>query len=288
MSNYTILTDSGCDIAPALLEQWGVGCIDLSFRFQDEKEEHNNWDVPSRQFYEAMRQGKIAQTSAINQDGFIRFFEQELKKGNDILYVGFASGLSSTLNNAMMAAAELRERYPQRTVCVTDSCSGSVGQGLVLYYAVKRKGCGAGLAENAACVRENSGKICSWFTVEDLVYLKRGGRINPRTAFVASVLNIKPIIHMDDEGHLTGVAKVRGRKAAIRALAERYGDLAENPEQGLYYISHGDCPEDAAQLDAAIYEKFGNRAALTADIGPVIGAHSGPGTLALFFIGKQR
>ncbi len=283
-----IITDSGCDIAPETLEQWNVRCIDLSFMFRDEETEYTNRDIPVSQFYALMRGGKVAQTSAANGDTFTRFFEPLLREGNDILYLAFSSGLSSTANNAIIAADELRATYPERSIRVIDTLSASAGHGLLVYFAVRERERGADLEKTAQTVQAYIPKLCHWFTVDDLVYLKRGGRIDPRSAFVATVLNIKPVLHMDDEGHLINMKKVRGRKFAIRALAEKYAELAEDPEHGIYFISHGDCLDDAQQLDAMLNEKYGHHAELITDIGPVIGAHSGPGTLALFFLGRHR
>ena len=288
MADYTVITDSGCDIASEKLKEWGVKCIDLVFRFQDEDCDHTNADLPVKQFYDLMRAGKVAKTSAANVDVFLTHFEPELQAGNDVLYLAFSSGLSGTVNNAEMAADDLRSKYPERTIQIVDTRCASAGHGLIVYYGMKKKAEGSSVDETADYVRSLVPHLCHWFTVDDLQYLKRGGRIDPRVAFIAGVLNIKPVLHMDDPGHLINMSKVRGRKAAIRALAAKYDELALDPENGIYFISNGDCIEDAKQLDSMLYEKYGHHADLIADIGPVIGAHSGPGTLALFFLGKHR
>lgn len=288
MSEFTIVTDSGCDIAPETLDRWDVRCIDLNFMFRDGEKAYTGRDIPVSRFYQLMREGKVAQTSAANGDTVARFLEPLLREGRDVLYLAFSSGLSSTANNAVLAAEELRAAYPERKILVIDTLAASAGHGLLVYFAVRERENGAGPEETARVIRQYVPKLCHWFTVDDLVYLKRGGRIDPRSAFVATVLNIKPVLHMDDEGHLINMKKVRGRKFAVRALAEKYGELAEDPEHGIYFISHGDCMADALELDAMLYGRFGHHAGLITDIGPIIGAHSGPGTLALFFLGTHR
>ncbi|MBQ6569560.1 MAG: DegV family protein [Clostridia bacterium] len=288
MAEYIIITDSGCDISPEILEKWGVKCIDLNFKFTDEAREYTPGEVPLKEFYAKMRDGKVAKTSAANSDVFLKYFDAMLAKGNDILYVGFSSGLSSTVGNAGIAADELCAKYPERKIEVIDTLCASAGEGLILYYAVREKKNGASLENAAKFVRDRIHSLCHWFTVDDLVYLKRGGRIDPKTAFVATVLNIKPVLHMDDEGHLINMGKVHGRKTSIRALLKKYSELALDPDEGIYFISHGDCIDDAKLLDSMIFEKYGHHAGIISDIGPVIGAHSGPGTLALFFLGRER
>lgn len=288
MKDYVIITDSSCDIPPELLSDWGVTCIDLTFHFKDEDHEYTNRDYSKAQFYGMMREGKVIQTSAANIDIFMDRFGKVLAEGKDIFYLGFSSGLSCTVNNARIAVDELRQSYPMNTVRVVDSLCASAGQGLLLYLAVKKKKEGGSLDEIAAYTEDTVKHLCHWFTVDDLVYLKRGGRIDPAAAFVATVLNIKPVLHMDDAGHLINVSKVRGRKSAIRALADKYEELACDPENGVFFISHGDCLQDAQALDSMLFEKYGHHAEVIADIGPVIGAHSGPGTLALFFVGQNR
>ena len=288
MKDYVIITDSSCDIAPETLKAWGVRNVNLTFKFKDEEREYSNADYSTAQFYDLMRGGKIMQTSAANVEACVACFESVLAEGKDILYVGFSSGLSCTVTNAMIAADEIRSKYPDNQIRVIDTLCASAGEGLILYMAVRKKAEGASLEENAAYVEGFIPNLCHWFTVDDLVYLKRGGRIDPAAAFVGNILNIKPVLHVDDEGHLINMSKVRGRKNAIRALADKYAELASDPEKGMYFISNADCLKDAQALDAMIFEKFGNHAEMITDIGPVIGAHAGPGTLALFFVGKAR
>lgn len=288
MSTYTIITDSGSDIVGEKLAEWGVKLLNLSFHFTDEEKEYKNGEMPIKEFYQQMREGRVAKTAAVNVEEFSSLFEQELKAGNDVLYIGFSSGLSSTSEAGQIAAKQLQEQYPERKVIAIDTLSASAGEGLLVYLAAKKKAEGASLEENAAYIRETYPGIAQWFTVDDLVYLKRGGRVSAAVALAGAVLGIKPVMHVDDEGHLINMSKARGRKAAIKALAQKYAELLADPEEKMYFISHSDCLEDAKLLEDMIYQQNGQKAELITDVGPVIGAHSGPGTLALFFFGKRR
>lgn len=288
MENYVIFTDSGCDISPELLKKWEVEYINLIFRFEGDEKEHTNEDIGSAEFYNKMREGMVAKTSAINPDTFEVRFEEVLKQGKDILYLAFSSGLSTTYNSSKIAAEELAGKYPERKVVSVDTLAASAGQGLLVYLAVEKKKNGAALEEVAEYINGIKNNLCHWFTVDDLVYLKRGGRISPTVAFVGNILGIKPVLHVDDEGHLVNVTKVRGRKAAIGKMAEKYGELARDAKSGVVYISHGDCISDAEALKARLCSDYGAQVELITDIGAVIGAHSGPGTLALFFVGNEK
>ena len=288
MNPYVILTDSACDIVPETLKEWGVGYISLTFRFQDEDKEYANDEMTSHVFYDHMRAGRTAKTSAINTERFRLFFEEELKKGNDILYLGFSSGLSNTYNAGRIAAEQLAAEYPERKIITIDTLAASAGFGLLVALAVRAKNEGKTLDEVAELTRSYIPRLCHWFTVDDLVYLKRGGRISPTVAFVGNVLGIKPILHVDDEGHLINITKVRGRKPSIAALAQKYGELLESESMNEVFISHGDCLEDAQALKQILEGQYGANVTLITPVGTVIGAHSGPGTLAVFYIGKHR
>lgn len=288
MNNYTIITDSGCDISPDTLLKWDVECIDLKFRKSGESIVYSGRDMSISEFYKAMRDGTMFQTSTVNPEEFKKVFRKILDKGNDILYIAFSSGLSATCSAANQAAGELAEEYPNRKIYVFDSLCASAGQGLLIYYAMKKREDGASMDEVIDYITEIAPKICHWYTVDDLKYLKQGGRINATEAFAATVLNIKPIMHMNDDGHLEGVSKVRGRRQAIKALFEKYQLLAEKPDEGVCFISHGDCIDDAVMLKDLISQRYSGITVFITDIGTVIGSHSGPGTLALFFIGRSR
>lgn len=288
MNNYVIFTDSACDIAPSFLKEWNVEYIELSFRFQNEDREYSNNEMDIKEFYNRMRNGETAKTSAANPEQFMEAFEKILVEGKDILYLGFSSGLSTTFNSARYAAEELKEKYPERKVYTIDTLCASSGQGLLVYLAAKQRDKGESIEEVAVFVEQNKLKLCHWFTVDDLVYLKRGGRVSPTVAFVGSVLGIKPVLHVDDAGKLVSVTKARGRKAALNALVEKYGELAEDTKNSTIFICQADCMDDAKTVKAAIKEKYKADVKMITNTGAVIGAHSGPGTIAIFFIGKER
>ena len=287
MNSFVIFTDSSCDISYETVKEWGSDYSHLTFRFNDSNTEYTGATMDTKEFYEKMRQGGIAKTSAINPDGFIARFEEYLKDGTDVLYLGFSSGLSTTYRSGVLAANFLSEKYPERKILCVDTLCASAGQGLLLKMAIDKKESGATIEETRDYVESIKMNIVHWFTVDDLVYLKRGGRVSATTAFVGNMLGIKPVMHVDNEGHLVNVAKVRGRKMAILELAKKYGELHLDDE-GYVYISHGDCLADAEFLAKTIEEKYGRKTEIITFVGPVIGAHSGPGTLALFFVGKER
>lgn len=288
MNNYTIFTDSGCDLSQEVLEQWNIKYCCLSFTFDNDEQIYYNYDLPTEEFYQKMRDGHIAKTSGVNVDKFKDAFTEELKNGNDILYLGFSSGLSVTYSCAHSAAEELRVEFPDRKIITIDTLSASGGLGLLVYLAKEKRDEGLDIDKAADYIKELIPKICHWYTVEDLVYLKRGGRISPAVAMIGGVLGIKPVMHMDNEGHLVNISKARGRNASLKALVDKYGELALNPSDSTIFISHGDCIDDAKKVASMIKQKYGTSTDLITNVGPVIGAHAGPGTIALFFIGKER
>ena len=288
MNEYVIMTDSACDMKPELLAEWGVPFRSLTYRFDGSDQAYTDSSIPAVEYYAKLKAGSVAKTSAVNSESFLQMFEEALKNGKDVLYLGFSSGLSTTFNSARIASLDLAERYPDRKITVVDTLAASAGFGLLVYLAVQKKNAGASMDEVAAYIEELKWKTCLWFTVDDLVYLKRGGRISPTAAFVGNVLGIKPVLHMDNEGHLINMFKVRGRKTAVASLADQYGKLAEDPAGGTVFISHADCMNDVEELASILKERYGASVQIITDVGPVIGAHAGPGTLALFFIGKEK
>ncbi len=288
MNDYVIYTDTGCDIPGHLLKQWGVEVIDLTFRFEDADREYTVRDMEIKEFYDRMRDGAVAKTAAVNLDAFKTSFASALEQGKDVLYVAFSSGLSSTYHTSTLAAEELMEEYPGRKVLPVDTLAASAGHGMLIYLAVEQKKQGATLEEAARCIEENKLHLCHWFTVDDLVYLKRGGRVSPTVALVGGLLGIKPVLHMDNEGHLINRGKVRGRKASLAALVDEYEALALEPGKAPVYICNADCADDVEILKDMLRERCGAEVDLVVDIGPVIGAHCGPGTIAVFFLGKER
>lgn len=288
MSDYVIYTDSGCDLSSEKLNEYGVKSLSLTYRFNDEEKEYKTDDMPIHRFYQQMRDGRVAKTAAVNTETFRSAFEAELKAGKDVLYIGFSSGLSSTSESAQVVARVLSEEYPDRMVIAIDTLCASAGEGMLVWLASRKRAEGSTLEETAELIKNRYKNMCHWFTVDDLVYLRRGGRVSAAAALAGTVLGIKPVLHVDDEGHLVSMSKARGRKQAIKALAQKFTELCEEPDSGEYFISHSDCMVDAKYLEELIESTHGHKAELITDVGPVIGAHSGPGTLALFFFGKQR
>lgn len=288
MRDYVIYTDSGCDLKLDLLAEWGVQNKNLVFRFEGEEKEYENGEMETKAFYDKMREGGVAKTAAVNKETFAVAFREILDEGKDVLYLGFSSGLSTTYNSGRLAAIELGEQYPDAKIITVDTLAASAGQGLLVYLAKKKKDEGATIEQCAAYIEEIRLNMCHWFTVDDLVYLKRGGRVSSTAAFFGNALGIKPVMHVDNEGHLVNVLKVRGRRTAISTMADKLGETALDLQNGVIYISHGDCEADAKLLANMLEDKFGCHVELITDVGPVIGAHSGPGTLALFFLGKER
>lgn len=286
MNDYTIFTDSACDISADILRSWGVKFCSLSFTFDGESRSYSNFELPAPVFYEFMRDGKTAKTSAVNPDTFLHAFERELKKGRDVLYLGFSGGLSTTCNSAVIAAEELRELYPDRKILTVDTLAASAGQGMLVYLTAHQKLQGAAIEEAAQYAEDNKLRICHWFTTDTLTYLQRGGRVGAVSAVFGNMLDIRPVMHVDTEGKLVNTAKTRGRKATIHALADKAIHSAD--ENSPIFISHADCKEDAKALADMIRSARGLDTQIITDVGPVIGAHAGPGTLALFFVGNER
>ncbi|MBQ7376702.1 MAG: DegV family protein [Clostridia bacterium] len=286
--SYVILTDSACDLSPEVLSSFGVAIKSLTFRFTDSDKEYSNDEMPVSEFYEQMRQKRVARTAAVNTEIFCEFFASYLKEGNDVLYLGFSSGLSNTYNAARLAAEQLAAEYPERKILTVDTLCASAGQGLLVKLAVDRKNAGKTIEEVAAYVADTRLHICHWFTVDDLDYLKRGGRVSPLVAMAGNLLGIKPVLHVDNEGHLIKVGTARGRRGSLLSIAQKYDELAIDPAAGTVYISHADCRADAELLAKMLKDRHGVEVEIITDVGTVIGAHSGPGTLALFFLGKER
>lgn len=285
--NFVILTDSSSDLPAEYLAKRGIVVADLTYRFEGEEKEYRVGDLPIGDFYSLMRSGKVAKTAALNTETLYQYFATYLEKGQDVLYLAFSSGLSGTYNAGRLAAEQARAAFPERRIAVVDSLCASGGEGLFVALVADKRDAGATFEETEAYARETVLSVSHWFTVDDLVYLKRGGRVSPAAAFFGNMLGIKPVLHVDNEGHLIPMEKVRGRRTAIARMAEK---LAETRQEGdtPIFITHADCPKDAELLATMVKEKTGRDAEMIFDIGPVIGAHSGPGTLALFFLAKER
>lgn len=288
MNNYVIFTDSACDIPAEKLNEWGVKHCCLTLNVVGSDTQYQDGVLPFHEFYDKMRGGVVFKTAAVNVATFAAAFEEEAAKGNDILYLGFSSGLSTTYNSGRLALAQVKEKYPEGNFIAVDTLAASAGFGLLVYLVSKKKEEGATITEAAAYAEQIKLHICHWFTVDDLVYLKRGGRISGAAAFFGNALGIKPVMHVDNEGHLINVSKVHGRKTAIRTLAEKVGELAYDAAGGTIFVCNGDCRADVDALEKFLQEKYGRGIDLVVYTGTVVGSHSGPGTLAIFFVGKER
>ncbi len=285
--SYKIITDSGCDFTKEKYAELGLAVAPLMVNFRGESYPDRN-DESLKDLYAGLRAGEVATTAAVNPEQWTEAMEPVLKADEDVLVLAFSSGLSTSYQSAEIAAGDLREQYPDRTILVVDSLCASLGQGLLAYYACKKRDEGLGLQELYQWLLNNRLHLCHWFTVDDLMYLKRGGRINAATAIMGTMLSIKPVLHVDDEGHLVNVGKARGRRASIQAMAKKVGELAEGYDNSVMFISHGDCPEDAEYLRSLLESQYGVKEVYINYVGAVIGSHSGPGTLALFFMGQHR
>lgn len=288
--DYVILTDSSCDLPAGMAEELGLVVLPLTLTMGGR--EYANYldgrEIPPEDFYRRMREGEMAVTSAANLEGYLTLMEPILREGKDILLLVFSSGLSSTYQTSLLAAEELRERYPERKILPVDTLCASMGQGLLVYLAAKQKEAGKSIEEVRDWAEETKKKLCHWFTVDDLMFLKRGGRISAATALVGTALGIKPILKVDETGHLVNTGKARGRQASLSALVDRMAENAINPAEQVVFISHGDCPEDAKTVEKLVKQRLGVKQVVISYVGPVIGAHSGPGTLALFYLGQGR
>ena len=287
MSNYRIITDSCSDLPRDMIPALDIDMVQLSLLFRGE-ELSDPSDEQIQTMYNALRAGESASTSAVNPLGWRAAIEPVLASGKDALVLVFSSGLSTTYQSAVIAAEELAEEYPHRTVKVVDTLCASLGQGLFVWYACKKRDEGLSLEELYAWCEEHKLNLCHWFTVDDLMFLKRGGRISAATALLGTMLNIKPVLHVDDDGHLISVSKCRGRKAALNALVKKLETDGLPGENDTVFISHGDCLEDARYVADQVKALYGVKTVVIGYVGAVIGSHSGPGTVAFFFLGKHR
>ena len=288
MREYIILTDSCCDFSARMVAELGVEVLPLSFMMES-KEYFNypdNREMDPHVFYEKLRGGTLGTTSAVSVGVFQEAMGRIVENGKDILCISFSSALSTTYQSACIAAQDIMESHPGSKILVVDSRCASLGQGLLVYLAARKKGEGLGLEELRDYVENTKLHICHWFTVDDLNHLKRGGRVSAAAALVGTMLQMKPVLHVDDEGRLIPVSKVRGRKASLKALVDKMEELVVDPS--VVFISHGDCGDEARELGEAIKAKFPVERLEINYVGPVIGNHSGPGTMALFFQGRHR
>lgn len=289
MREFVIITDNTCDMPMEYYKEHNVGIMSLNYIMDGQIYTVEN-SMPVGEFYNRLREGSMPTTSQANPAEVRQTLEAYCKQGKDVLYIVFSSALSGSYNNARIAAEGLNEDYPDTNVVVVDSLCASMGEGLLLYYAVSMKEEGKSLEEIRDWLEKYKLHICHNFTVDDLNHLYRGGRVSRTTAVLGTMIGVKPVLHMDDEGHLVSVGKARGRKKSITAVVDRMEKQIKGYEEQnkIIFISHGDCMEDAEYLRELVRKRFGTETFLVNHIGPTIGAHSGPGTLAVFFIGEYR
>lgn len=287
---FQIITDSSCDLPQELADSLDLQVLPLQVLMEGKiyRNYLDGREIGFGEFYDKIRQGVVATTSAVNPEAFTQAMEQALHAGLDVLFIGFSSGLSTTYQSGAIAAEELRGKYPDRKIITIDSLCASLGQGLYVYLAAKKQQSGASIDEVAAYLDEIKLHLCHWFTVNDLMYLKRGGRIPASTALLGTMLQIKPVMHMDNNGKLVSVGKARGRKASLDALAQKLHDTAIDPNGQTIFICHGDCRDEAEYVGRKIQEQTGVKEIIINYVGPVIGAHTGPGVISVFFLGTER
>ncbi|SFR90893.1 DegV family protein [Anaeromicropila populeti] len=288
--SFAIMTDSAANLPEEMIDKYSIEVLPLSF-FVDEEEysgyvKGQNTDLS--QFYQMMREKVHVKTSLVNIESAGLAFEEVLKSGKDVLYLGFSSGLSGTYQAVSIVLEELKEAYPNNKIFYIDTLSAALGEGLLVRYVIDLRENGKTIEEAYQWVADNRLKLCHWFTVEDLFFLKRGGRLSTAAAIFGSALSIKPVMHVDNEGHLIVIEKARGRKKSLDSLYRYLEENIVNPELQYVAISHGDCLEDAEYLADKVKNRFHVKEMIVNILDPVIGAHSGPGTVALFFLAERR
>ena len=285
--SYQIVTDSCCDFTDEQYQNMNVIAVPLSVMWDGQSHSPFSSEEALKDFYTRMRSGLVATTSALNPDNWARAMEPCLKAGKDLLVLAVSSGISTTYQSAVIAAEELRESYPDRVIRVVDSLSGSLGEGLLLWHACRMRDAGEALETCAAWLEAHADHICHWVTVENLSHLKRSGRLSAASCVVGTVLDIKPIIRVTEEGKLVAAGVARGRKASIRALAKKFAEARCHDEE-VVAIAHGDCAGEAELLKKLLKEEYGVKHVLVGFVGPILGAHTGPGVMGLFHLGLQR
>ena len=287
MSKFVITADSTVDLPKAFLEEKQVPVVSLSYII-DGATYRDGEGLTSKEFYDKIREGAMPTTSQVNPEQARDLFEPILKGGTDILHIAFTSGLSGTYNSCRIAAEELREEYPDRKIVVVDSLCAASGGGMLLYKAIELKEQGKSFDEIVTWVEENKLHVCHDVTVDDLFHLHRGGRVSKASAVVGTIIKIKPIIHVNDEGKLIVIGKERGRKKALQTLVERMEEKSQGFENDIVMITHGDALEDAEYVKGLIQDKFGITNIMINPLGTVIGSHTGPGVIALFYMGNRN
>lgn len=289
MNSFQIVTDTTADLPEDFLKEEDIDAFFLPYTICGATYDGTT-ELPYKDFYRLMREGNVPKTSQVNPDQAKVGLLKRLNNGNDILYLAFSSGLSGTYNSVRMASEEIMEENKEANIVVIDSKCASLGEGLFVYYACKLRKEGKSMEETAKWLEDHKLNFIHVFSVDDLIYLFRGGRVSRTTAVAANVLNIKPLLHVDNDGHLINIGKSRGRKKAlldlVNMMEERVGSYRDKND--IFFISHGDCIEDAEFVRDEVKKRFGIEKCIINNVGPTIGAHSGPGTIALFFLGDVR
>ena len=287
MRDYVITVNSTVDLPKEWLEERKVPVIPLKYTIDNET--YTDMEgLSSKEFFEKLRDGKMATTSQINPEEARAQLEPFLKEGKDVLHLGFSSGLSGTYNSMRIAGEELKEEYPEAKIIIIDTLCACLGEGLLLYKALQLKEAGKTIEETAKWVEENKLHICHNVTVDDLFHLHRGGRISKASAVLGSVVQIKPIIHMDENGKLQVIGKERGRKKSLNKIVDMAVEQIKGWDNDIAMITHGDCQEDAEYVAKLVRERLGIENILINNIGTVIGSHTGPGVVAVFVMGNKR
>ena len=289
--DFEIVTDSSSNLVEEMIDDFGLHVLPLTFMVDGEEYQSylKGQHTDLKQFYTMMREGKVITTSLPNLAESEALMRGLLEQGRDILYLGFSSGLSGTFEATELLMRDLAAEFPERTLLAVDTLAASGGEGLLVWHAVQRARAGAPIGEVRDWVEENKLHLAHWFTVDDLMFLLRGGRVSKVSAYMGTMLNIKPVMHVDDEGHLIPLEKVRGRKKSLNALVDHMEKSAVQPiDQQMVFITHGDCLEEAEYVAEQVKERFGVKEVVINYVDPVIGAHSGPGTMALFFLADKR
>ncbi len=287
--SFWIVTDSCTDFPPTYVDkQHDITILPLTYQIDGKAYVPDGSEASLRDLYAKLRGGKLSTTSQINSETWKETFQEILAKGHDVLALIFSSGLSGTYQAAVAAKDELKGQYPNQQLIVIDTLCASLGQGLLVHYALEKRDQGLSLKDTAQWVRDNVQNLIHWFTVDDLQFLRRGGRVSAAAAYFGGLIKIKPIMHVNWEGRLIPQEKVQGRKRSLRVLCDKVKEFAINPQEQVIFISHGDCLEEAQALAQMVREEVKPKDVMIGYVGAVIGSHSGPGTMAIFFLGKGR
>ena len=287
--SFWIVTDSCTDFPEAYVQkQKDLTIVPLMYQIEGQFHTPDGSDESTRAFYAKLRSGVVATTAQVTTETWKETFQKLLAGGHDVLCIAFSSALSGTCEAAMIAKEQLEAEFPNGKLIVIDSKCASMGLGLLVHQALQMRDSGASIDETAKWVMENLQKVVHWFTVDDLQFLRRGGRVSATSAYLGGIMKIKPILHVNEEGKLIPREKVQGRKRSLRTLYDKVKEFAKEPEKQTIFISHGDCLEEAEWLASILRDELHVKDVLLSFVGPVIGSHSGPGTMAIFFMGNQR